>query len=206
MIETHALDRFAARLRARILNRTPISDHEFGDLAIELFYLQRGQNPAYRKLCDIRDLQRIVDWPDIPAMPAEAFKDLEVSCIPCPDRTTVFFSSGTTEQRPSRHFHNRSSLAVYKASALAWFRTNLPIGSTVPHASTLQSAGVHTRLALRGVALTPSTAQAPNSSLVHMFDTLRRNQKFSRFDFTGKSDPTGAWRLDCPATVAMLEE
>ncbi len=95
-------------------------------LALELFALQFENNPAYRKICEARGLTpRVVEhWTQIPAVPTGAFKELELSCIPPGERTAVFHSSGTTEQKPSRHFHNAESLAVYEASLWAWFEQN----------------------------------------------------------------------------------
>ena len=61
---------------------------------------------------------------EIPALPATAFKDFEVSSIPPAERTAVFYSSGTTGQNPSRHFHHERSLAIYEASLLPWFERN----------------------------------------------------------------------------------
>ena len=92
-------------------------------LALELFTLQFENNAAYRKICEARGLTpKVVEhWTQIPAVPTGAFKELELSCLPPDERTAVFHSSGTTEQKPSRHFHSAESLAVYEASLWIWF-------------------------------------------------------------------------------------
>jgi hypothetical protein len=96
----------------------------FDRLALELFALQYDQNAVYHRFCDSRCVspQTIEHWTQIPAVPTQAFKEFDVSCLAIEERTSVFYSSGTTEQRPSRHFHNGASLAVYETSLLAWFQ------------------------------------------------------------------------------------
>src|SRR5258706_6949563 len=130
------LSSFAARLRDTILSegrvpRGPDSKNQNGDswnsslqnfdsLALELFAFQFEHNSAYRKMCEMRGAtpQAIGHWTQVPAVPTAAFKELELTSLAPGERTTVFHSSGTTEQTPSRHFHNAESLAVYEASLL----------------------------------------------------------------------------------------
>src|SRR5208282_4400575 len=83
-------------------------------------------------------------------------------CLPPNKRTTVFHSSGTTEQKPSRHFHNAESLAIYEASLWPWFEQNVFSNSKFK----IQNSKL--------VILTPPPERAPHSSLVHMFKTVRR--------------------------------
>src|SRR5512135_3343585 len=99
----------------------------FDRLAQELFWLQCGANGPYRRFCQARGVtpENVTHWSEIPALPTAAFKEAEVSSLPERARTVVFHSSGTTEQRPSRNFHSRESLAVYEASLLPWFIRHL---------------------------------------------------------------------------------
>src|SRR5437773_8770428 len=99
----------------------------FDELALELFALQVVHNLAYRQFCVSRAVPpgHLKHWTEIPAMPTSAFKELHVSCLPSEQRTTVFHSSGTTEQRPSCHFHHSQSLAIYEASLWPWFAAHL---------------------------------------------------------------------------------
>ena len=146
---TSALSTFAARLRESI--RSGFQTESFGALALELFALQFASNAPYRKICAARSSTPLTvnHWTQIPAVPTAAFKELELSCLPVAERTAVFHSSGTTEQRPSRHFHNAASLAVYEASLWTWFTENLEFA----------------RGDLQLLCLTPPPAQAPHSSL-----------------------------------------
>ena len=113
-------------------------------------------------------------------------------------RTAVFHSSGTTAQQDSRHFHSAESLAVYEASLWPWFAANVlenfPGTSSPPEL----------------IILTPPPAAVPHSSLVHMFECVRkamRRPSASGADanFFGQLAADGAWRLDFPATLAALE-
>src|SRR5262245_19505813 len=87
------------------------SEQEFNHLAIALFRLQFANNLPYRKFCQRRDVSpdAISHWSEIPASSTAGFKEVELTSLAIDDRTTVFHSSGTTEQRPSRHFHNAES-------------------------------------------------------------------------------------------------
>jgi hypothetical protein len=183
---------------APLQNPKPFSDAGFNTLALELFALQFAANPAYRRICEARGASpvSVEHWMRIPAVPTAAFKELELTCLAPEERTTVFHSSGTTGQRPSRHFHCAESLELYEASLWPWFQRNVlgavgqafqPAGSPdFPVRCLEQATGKSPAPADRNVCptsvcglqlaiLTPPPTAAPNSSLVHMFQTVRRN-------------------------------
>jgi hypothetical protein len=164
------------------------ADVEFNGMALMLFTLQFDHNPAYRKLCESRKVSpaAVSHWTQIPAVPTSAFKELEISSLPPDKRSRVFYSSGTTVQKPSRHFHNAESLAIYEASLLAWFRFQIQ---------------PHKNLAI----LTPPPSAAPNSSLVHMFETIRRNFNAPENSFLGKLADDGSWTLSFESAISALE-
>ena len=177
---------FAARLRGMIANGHSLSDDpSFSRLALELFALQFHSNPVYRTICEARGLVpgNVDHWTRIPSMPTAAFKELELTSIPAEKRVTVFHSSGTTEQKPSRHFHCRESLAVYETSLWHWFKSNV---------------GVQNEF----VSLTPDGQAAPRSSLVHMFETIRHK---STGGFYGRVGADGVWQIDFDAVVQRLK-
>jgi len=205
------LSDFAARLRETMLSegrviRGPDLKDEDGDscssslrnfdaLALELFALQFRYNAAYRKLCEARGVTPgiIEHWKQIPAMPTTAFKELELSCIPPEERTAVFHSSGTAEQKPSRHFHSVESLAVYEASLWSWFAQNV-----LPDLR-------FTIYDLRLICLSPPPEQVPHSSLVHMLETVRsRACESADRSFFGTVASDGSWSLDFDAVLAAL--
>jgi hypothetical protein len=235
---TTELSNFAARLREFILSegrvprgpdcelRTPNSElrnhngdscnsplRDFNSLALELFALQFNYNAAYRKICEARGLAPgvVEHWTRIPAVPTSAFKELELTCLAPAERTTVFHSSGTTEQKPSRHFHNAESLAVYEASLWAWFRPHLladklklelqPSAAPVGVQASACGCGDED---FRLVILTPPAVQAPHSSLVHMFETVRQKLGAAETAFVGKLAADGAWMLDFDAAFVAL--
>ena len=180
------LSRFAARLRACI--DSGFQKTEFGALALELFALQFEYNSAYHKICLARKLtpQSVEQWTQIPAVPTVAFKELELASLAPEERTAVFHSSGTTEQKPSCHFHCTESLAVYEASLWYWFQFHF--GDTGDL-----------------VFLTPSPKAAPNSSLVHMFETVRQKLHLPHSAFMGNISAHGSWALDFAATIEKLK-
>jgi len=165
-----------------------------GRFALELFALQFTHNPAYRRFCESRGVspETISQWTQLPAMPTAAFKELEVTCLSLERRARVFHSSGTTEQRPSRHWHSLDSLAIYERSVWPWFWLNV--------ISELNPPKPHLQL----VILTPPTEQSPHSSLVHMFDIVRRQCGAPKSAFLASVAGDGAWALDCDGTQRAL--
>jgi hypothetical protein len=158
------------------------SEERFNQLAFRLCSYQFQHNLAWRRLCEARDWtpRNVDDWRQIPAAPAAAFKELELTTLPPEQRAAVFHSSGTAAQSPSRHFHNLESLAVYEASLLAWFEPHFKL-----------SDGSLPRL----LFLTPSPALAPRSSLVHMFETVRHAYPDGDGRFFGGVDANGNWTM-----------
>jgi hypothetical protein len=174
---------FRARLRqfierqTRTCAATPTSTSAastgtFEDLALELFPLQYHQVDSYRRFCQARKKtpDNVAQWQEIPAIPTAAFKEYDLSSLPAGERTAVFHSSGTTGHRPSRHFHNRESLALYEASLLGWFQRHL-LPEAAPAAE--DESGVPPKKP-DILILTPGPALASHSSLVHMFEIVRR--------------------------------
>jgi len=176
------------------------SEARFNELALRLASFQFQHNPAWRRLCELRGWTpgEVDDWRQIPAAPAAAFKELELTTLPPEQRVTVFHSSGTAAQSPSRHFHNRESLAVYETSLLTWCEPHLKLDD-----------GSAPRL----LFLTPQPKVAPRSSLVHMFETLRRAYPGGDGVFFGDVDADANWTLQrteleqtlrCPRPVALF--
>jgi hypothetical protein len=193
------LSKFAARLRGLIEQHHSLSgdqplQQQFDQLAVELFALQFEYNPAFQKICVARNLtpQNMEHWTQIPAVPTSAFKELELTSIPPAERTAVFHSSGTTEQKPSRHFHCAESLAVYETSLWNWFASCV--------AGDLKSEISNFKF----LALTPPPEQVPHSSLVHMFEVLRQEFGAEKSAFAGTLAADGAWTIDFEAVMETL--
>jgi hypothetical protein len=193
------LSSFAARLRESIISG--FQNENFDALALELFELQFKYNFAYRKICEARKLtpQVVEHWTQIPAVPTAAFKELELTCFAPKERTAVFHSSGTTEQISSRHFHNAESLAVYEASLWSWFEQNI-LKNCELRITNCES-----------VILTPPPEQVPHSSLVYMFEAVRRKIGWasvpaSQTEFFGKLAADGSWTLDFNVMIEALSD
>jgi len=214
---TSELLKFAARLREFVLSegrvkRGPDSElhspnggscnsplRDFNSLALELFALQFKHNAAYRKISESRGLMpNVVEhWTQIPAVPTAAFKELELTCLPPSERTAVFHSSGTTEQKPGWHYHSAESLAVYEASLWTWFERHV-----VPEFGIRNSEF--------GISiLAPLPVQALHSSLVHMFETVRQkiggaSVPASQSEFLGRVASDGSWTLNFDSVLAIF--
>ncbi len=187
---TEAFSYFAASLMAGIESGAAKHEQWFNERAIALFRLQFEHNAAYRKYCDsVRVPPRsISNWMQIPSVPTSAFKEFDFTSIPPGERTALFHSSGTTQERCSRHFHDRESLSLYERALLLPFKRHL----------------MPDRQKMRLISLTPSKAAAPNSSLVHMFDTVIKNFGDEASGFAGTVDSAGAWEVDTGNVVTLL--
>lgn len=168
-----------------------LQDEPFARLALDLFALQFQGNLPYGRVCEAAGLSpaNVSRWTDIPAVPASAFKELELTSLPMGERTTVFHSSGTTGRQPSRHFHSCDSLTLYEASLIAWYRKHLvskPGGTFI--------------------ALTPRVIQAPHSSLVHMFEAVFKEFGSDNSAFCGTADAHGAWALNHELAESKLRQ
>jgi len=200
------LQTFAARLRDFIASsrgpgavlpgaRNEASDHEFNTLALELFSLQFLNNPAYRRVCEARGVTpgSVECWSRIPAVPAAAFRDVALTSLPVEARTTVFRSSGTTGQTPSRHYHSAESLELYQSSLWSWFARNV--------LADLMGRPAGWQLGI----LTPAPTAAPHSSLAYMLETVRLRCGAPETAGFGDVDSKGAWTVDLDRIEAMLE-
>jgi len=139
--------------------REPVFDFDearFERLALALFAFQFEHCEPYQRFCRGRGRtpDSVARWFDVPAVPTGAFKELALHSFPVERRFARFETSGTTTAvRGALHLDR---LDLYEASLLPTFRRyvlpDLPDGG---------------RMAIR--VLAPDTAEAPHSSLSHMF-------------------------------------
>ncbi len=171
-------------------------DDRFDPAAIELYERQRATVPAYDAWCRHELAQReepaVRSWRDVPALPIAAFKQLDVFDASAPAAAT-WYSSGTTSD--DRSVHRLASLDAYEAAIDEGVRAAL-----------LPDVATGARDPLACVQLQPDAAQAPNSSLTHMFDRIRTSELcvdggvFVDGDYTVDAD--GAWsRLESLAAT-----
>ena len=189
--------------RAASIASQSTEEQPFLALALALFRLQWAGNAPYRRWCESLGIGsgQVSDWRQIPAVPTAAFKELELTSLPPHERTAMFCSSGTTGQRPSRHFHNAESLQLYEASLRPWFYTHFLTGTERSSALSTRAFAPLPRL----LCLTPPPAAAPHSSLVYMFEAISRAPAFAgQAAFFGGVDASGAWVLDVNAALEAL--
>src|SRR5690349_183969 len=152
------LDFFAQGLAA------PMGDAEFNALALAVFASQYERLPAYHAYCQRRGAlpQRLRHWSEIPAVPAQAFKDVRLWCDDdgLTPPAAVFKTSGTTASRPGEHYMSAAGLALYDASLVSTFRAYVLPELAAPPAGAAGEAGRSADLLL---ALGPSAAAAPHS-------------------------------------------
>lgn len=132
----------------------------FERLALALFRFQFDACPPYARLC--RSLDRtpasVTRVEDVPAVPTGAFKEFALRCFPEAATRKTFRTSGTSvERRGELHL---DTLALYEASLLASLRRCL-LPDLVGHRPEMRF-------------LAPPPDEAPDSSLTHMFEVLRR--------------------------------
>jgi hypothetical protein len=209
---------YSRRLLAFMERGGVSADDEFSSLASELFALQFTRVAPYRRLCEARRVtpDSLTDWRQIPAVPTTAFKELELTSLKPAERTTVFHSSGTTQHRPSRHFHNAESLAVYEAALLPWFARHLLADGDQTTRAASPSPPSGERAGVRGqhvqqldtrptfLCLAPPPDQAPHSSLVHMFATVSHAFGAPDSRFAASTGEDNSWSLDSAAALTAL--
>lgn len=185
--------------------RLSSSKVSFDSLANDLFRIQCETMPFYASWCKSKGVypgDQQINWSQIPSIPTLVFKEMEVTSLTPEQREVVFYSSGTTESRPSRQFHHQLSLSVYEESALLWFEQCLcPEGENLD----VWSRQIQERKRIL-MFLTPPLKQVPHSSLVHMFDTIQSRVHARSDCFYAEAKPTGGWTLDISRCLETLTE
>jgi Acyl-protein synthetase, LuxE len=134
--------------------RRPWPDNDFNALALETFALQFEAIPAYRGFCERhgRTPADVKEWFEVPAVPASAFKHLDLVSEASTPPEAVFRTSGTTRGEGERGRHPVPRLSLYRHALLPPFRTHV----------------LAARGRIRFVSLIPSPAERPDSSLSYM--------------------------------------
>ncbi|CAM4029100.1 long-chain fatty acid--CoA ligase [Bordetella muralis] len=132
------------------------TDEQFDQLALRLFAYQYNANAPFRSFCQRRGatVRNVKSWCDIPAVPIDAFKAMELRCEPTSPTERVFMTSGTTRaDTRGRHFHPR--LDVYDLSMTRNFARRfmrgverLPMGILFPDEIAMPNSSLAHYLAL----------------------------------------------------------
>ena len=161
------------------------TDEQFDALALRLFAHQYENNAPFRSFCQRRGatLRNVKSWRDIPAVPIDAFKAMELRSEPASPSERIFMTSGTTGRAArGRHFH--PALEVYDLSMKRYFAPRFMQG--VEH----MPMGI----------LFPDEQAMPNSSLAHYLALAK--SEFGTPDSRYYLTPEG---LDMPSLCAALE-
>ncbi|QIL80513.1 long-chain fatty acid--CoA ligase [Diaphorobacter sp. HDW4A] len=132
------------------------TDDQFDQLALRLFSHQYESNAPFRSFCQRRGatLRNVKSWRDIPAVPIDAFKAMELRSEPASPAERVFMTSGTTGRAArGRHFH--PGLDVYDLSMRRHFAERfmrgverMPMGILFPDEQSMPNSSLAHYLAL----------------------------------------------------------
>ncbi|PIG09285.1 long-chain fatty acid--CoA ligase [Comamonas sp. 26] len=162
------------------------TDDQFDQLALRQFAYQYESNTPFRSFCQRRGatLRNVRTWSDIPAVPIDAFKAMELRSQPASATERIFMTSGTTGRAArGRHFHPQ--LDVYDLSMKRYFAQRFMQGAE--------------RLPM--AILFPDEQAMPNSSLAHYLALAK-----SEFGTPDSRYFLGSEGLDVPGLCAALEE
>ena len=162
------------------------TDDQFDQLALRQFAYQYESNAPFRSFCQRRGAtpRNVRTWSDIPAVPIDAFKAMELRSEPASATERVFMTSGTTGRAArGRHFHPQ--LDVYDLSMKRYFAQRFMQGAE--------------RLPM--AILFPDEQAMPNSSLAHYLALAK-----SEFGTPDSRYFLGSEGLDMPGLCAALEE
>ena len=162
------------------------TDDQFDQLALRQFAYQYESNAPFRSFCQRRGatLRNVKTWSDIPAVPIDAFKAMELRSEPASATERVFMTSGTTGRAArGRHFHPQ--LDVYDLSMKRYFAQRFMQGAE--------------RLPM--AILFPDEQAMPNSSLAHYLALAK-----SEFGTADSRYFLGSEGLDMPGLCTALEE
>jgi hypothetical protein len=130
---------------------------DFESLALEIFGYQYERNRPYREFCRMRGglPGNVTAWTEIPPIPTDAFRSVELTCA---QASLTFRTSGTMRGTERRGTHHVCDPTLYELALVEGFRRFV----------------MPDRARIRVLSLVPSRAEAPDSSLSYMADTVRR--------------------------------
>ncbi len=148
-----------AEILACIQSETGLNNEQFNNLALKVFEYQYKNNSVYNKICQNRPKPKT--WQEIPCLTTDLFKTQKLFCQTDQHIAKVFYSSGTTKNQQSKHYLSELELNLYENSLWATFCGAFKLKQQN----------------FKYLVLSPEPKQAPNSSLVYMFETVRQKLK-----------------------------
>ena len=153
-----------------ICNHSQLAEREketlFDKLALGLFNYQFEKNLIYRSLCEAqgKNPNNINNWTQIPLLSTNCFKEYKLFCQPENLITKTFVSSGTTQSQKSQHYLSQAELTLYENSLIENF---------------FEAFKLNEKSIIKYFVLTESPVEKPNSSLIYMFETIRKKLKLN---------------------------
>jgi len=168
-----------------IISMEKSCDDTFNDLALALFEYQFRNNRPFSKFSRSRGKtpHTVKHWSDIPAVPIDAFKTLDLTCCRPEEAAAVFMTSGTTRKGQRGKSHH-AALDVYDASMRRNFARRFMRGEK------------HLTLGI----LLPTPEIMPNSSLAYYLDLAMHSFGTSDSEHLMTSDG-----IDVPRLIGSLE-
>ncbi|MCA9521571.1 MAG: hypothetical protein KC609_11385, partial [Myxococcales bacterium] len=116
-------------LRERIKGFMQNRDGDFGELALAVFRHQFEQCAPYRRYAQQlgRSAESVSYWRDVPAVPTDVFRELDLASFPLDEATSAFHTSGTRDGRPGTHVFR--DLDLYDLAISLTFAKAMGIGS-----------------------------------------------------------------------------
>ena len=177
-------DAITVDLLSFIMGDAP-NDDAFNRMALQVFAYQFAHNQSFAKFARARGKtpRTVTSWTDIPAVPINAFKALEMTCCRTVEAEAVFMTSGTTfGGLRGKSYHQ--SLSVYDASMRCNFTERFMGGVERMH---------------MGI-LFPTVEEMPNSSLAHYL-----NLALQDFGLPGSSHLIGEAGIDFNRLITDLD-
>jgi hypothetical protein len=171
--------------RVRRFLDDPAAD-DFDELALAAFAHQYELGEPYRRLCDGRGARpgTVASWREVPAVPAAAFKRLDLSTAPAGAAgVETFRSSGTSRGEGERSLHRHPHPDLYRQTLDVAFPLFCPLAAARPPM----------------LALVADREQAPDSSLSFMVDHVLR-----RWGGPGSAHAFGRHGVDARAARSWI--
>ncbi len=146
------------KIKELILSENDFNEEAFNNLALQLFEYQLTHNQVYQNICKLQGKTSPNHWKEIPLITTELYKTQKLFCKSDEEIKKTFLSSGSTTSERSKHYLSQIELELYETSLWKTFSRAL-----IPHNKELEL-----------YVLTESPEEATNSSLVHMFETVRQ--------------------------------
>lgn len=147
----------------------------FEEKAMKVFRYQYENNKVYNRFCDALDM-RNPDFEQIPLLPIEAFKEVDMKSGDWNEPELLFYSSGTSGMSRSKHLVRMTD--IYRQSIIKGFKSFYDLNNIVFW------------------GYTPGYAENPNSSLIWMINELIHQDDLKLSHFLPLEKPLDQYEID----------